>query len=283
MLFEVTHTEGMKRDQELVVLFVFAYNAGTGSTYRIVAWPDQADSTKQAVEAIVEDNAGDTLAIEHTLLQPFVGEREDAQPFLAAIAPLEKDPSLRLPGCYFIMRTEVGAVPKGVDWTQVFETLRSWLRAHLSSFPEGVSRHKIPGLPFELWVTVEKIELLGHAGDFFVARNLPSDSLEDVVRVALARKLPKLVGTLANRRILLLEKADVVHSFTRLREAIDNVRPEFPRLVDVDEIWVAVTHSGGSLWFYEVCPELGRRRLTVPAQVGGWPSLDLSSSSRRSE
>ncbi len=271
--FKVTHNQSVKRDQELVTLFVPAYNAEAGSTYKIAAWPDQADSTKQAVEAIAEDNAGATLAIEHTLLQPFVDEREDSQRFLTAIAPLDQDLSLCLPGHYVTISTEVGAVPKGVDWTQVCGSLRTWLQAHLSSFPEGTSRHKVPGLPFELLVTVEKTvnEVFRPAGYFFVARSLPSDSLDDVMKVALARKLPKLVGTQADRCILLLEKADVVHGFARLRKAIDNVRPEFPQLAHVDEIWVAVTpawETESVIWFYELCPKLGRRRLKVPAQVG---------------
>ena len=42
------------------------------------------------------DDAGRTLAIEHTLVEPFEGEKADSVRFLKALAPLEHHPALLL-------------------------------------------------------------------------------------------------------------------------------------------------------------------------------------------
>lgn len=53
----------MRRDQDLVTMFVAGLNAITRSTCYITSWPDQVDSSKQAVEAVAEEDDGFTLAI----------------------------------------------------------------------------------------------------------------------------------------------------------------------------------------------------------------------------
>src|SRR4029077_4774909 len=121
----------------------------------------------------------------------------------------DHDSGLRVPGYDITATFRVGAIPKGVVWVDLAPHLRSWFRQQAGAFPEGNSIHKVPGLGFKLEVLVEKTpdELLGPSSSFLVMRHLPTDSLQEVVRIALGRKLPKLAGTPADRRVLLLEKA----------------------------------------------------------------------------
>jgi hypothetical protein len=92
------------------------------------------------------------------------------------------------------------------------------------------------------------------------------NTLKQVVRTPLDRKLPKLIAENANRRILLLEKADVVHGHSEIRKAIDALSPDFPQLAQMDEIWLAITtcwDKEDTLFFYELSPNVMDRRLKL--------------------
>jgi hypothetical protein len=78
-------------------------------------------------------------------------------------------------------------------------------------------------------------------------------------------------GTPADRRVLLLEKADIVHGYPHLRNAVDSLASDFPELGNVDEIWVVITYAWDAeavVWFYELFPDLGGRRFEVNTKTG---------------
>lgn len=70
----------MRRDRQLVAEFVQAYNYVHGSSFCIESWPEEDQRNTPAVEAIARDGTR-LMAIEHTLAQPFVGERQDSAIF----------------------------------------------------------------------------------------------------------------------------------------------------------------------------------------------------------
>src|SRR5437588_11432592 len=109
----------MKRDERLVRLFLEKYGRDSGQSYEIKELPDNVIRNLPAVEAIAKDRYGNSLAIEHTLVQPFMDERDDAQSFLAVFAPLETDASLSVPEYDITLWVSVGAVPKGLGWNDV--------------------------------------------------------------------------------------------------------------------------------------------------------------------
>lgn len=74
--------DSLDRDKRLITLFVAEYNLWAGSSYSIVRWPDLETRDQEAVDAVARDDGDRELVIEHTLLQPFTGERADAVPFL---------------------------------------------------------------------------------------------------------------------------------------------------------------------------------------------------------
>ena len=86
-----------KRDIKLVELLVEHLNSRCGTDYTVTALPEEADRTTKAVEAIATNSKGDSIAFEHTLIQPFVGDKADAQRLLKVFAPLATDPDCNLP------------------------------------------------------------------------------------------------------------------------------------------------------------------------------------------
>ena len=104
----------MRRDRRLVNMFLSKYG-----DYATRDYPEDRDRNKRAVEVIAEDQNGNSVAIEHTLIQPFIGERDDAQPFSKILEPLDQDNSLAVPGYLITISLPVGAIPRGVNWKEV--------------------------------------------------------------------------------------------------------------------------------------------------------------------
>lgn len=84
------------------------------------------------------------------------------------------------------------------------------------------------------------------AGLLFVARHMPTESIELVLRDALGAKLPKLATTPATERILLLELESPVRGDWEIGQAIDDVRADFPDIGTVASIWLARTTAWDS-------------------------------------
>ena len=67
------------------------------------------------------------------------------------------------------------------------------------------------------------------------------ERLNEVVEKALKGKLPKLVKTLADKHILLLERDQFTLRELRIYDKIEERRTVFPNLAKVHEIWFADT------------------------------------------
>jgi hypothetical protein len=239
---------GVKTDQRIVEVFVLnELSRIREEAFTITAWPDQIERRCEAVEAIATGQSGRTVAIEHTLLQDFPGERGDAARLRAAIAPLELDPSIRLARADLLIVVEPFAVPTGVDWAIIPGSVATYLAPIKDGLPEGWSRHVVRCAGFELALEVERTpeNLPGVPGEVFVARSWPATPLAESVEIALKRKLGKLVATEAQTRILLLERLAIPMGCPpqRVREAIDVLRPSYTALEQIDEIWVAYTQA----------------------------------------
>ena len=81
---------------------------------------------------------GRSVAIEHTLIESFIGEREDFERFRRFL-PIQSDPSLVLQGKLIDVNLPRGVLAKGLDWETVVEAFHSWLCVNIHSFPEGHS------------------------------------------------------------------------------------------------------------------------------------------------
>lgn len=58
---------------------------------------------------------------------------------------------------------------------------------------------------------------------------------------ALRTKIPKLVGTQADKRILLLERDQIALGYGQVYREIVTLAPLFPDLARIDEVWFANT------------------------------------------
>jgi hypothetical protein len=257
----------MKRDQQLVSHFLSAFNQHHGASFRVVRSPDVENRRSPAIEAVAADDAGTTLAFEHTLIEPFEGERTDSARFMQVFGPLEGHSDLMRPGHNVRLGVKVGAIPNGVKWDSASHKVREHLADIVPSLGEGPTVEHIPGLSCPLSVEVD-VERHGpeEADHVWVWRTLPADTLKVVVRRALDRKLKKLVAESATRHVLLLEQADIAHGHSNIRTAIDELSHEFPELARVDEIWLAITtcwETEDVLFFSELYPNVMDRRLKL--------------------
>jgi hypothetical protein len=162
----------------------------------------------------------------------------------------------------------VGAIPKGVDWKQIGQRVLEWFRDARLKIPIGESDHKIPAdTGLDLTVRVEAMEIPDSPGGLVVGRLWPKDKpFSDVLRKALAAKLPKLAATHASNRILLVEDASTVLGLTIFAREIDAARGSFPELAKVDSVWLAHTPVWDSekiVWFFRVWPGGVTERFTI--------------------
>jgi hypothetical protein len=254
----------MRADKQLIELFLAAYNRLGGDDYAVLEWPDEVEHHRPSVDAIAGDSRGRTIAIEHTLAEPFLGEKQDTQIFNKVFVPLESDSSLRVAGYDLELWPAVGAIPNGVDWDEIATQVRSWFNAEKDHFPDGKSTQRIQRLPFDLEVFILKDA--NPDGRVFVGRSGMPETLDLVIEKALKRKLPKLVETLTNSRLLLLEKDNVPGGYVAVTRIIEALEPQFPQLQRVTGIWIANTVSlkqSGHAFFYHVWPGGVTRKVYV--------------------
>ena len=267
MFGELSPPKVRRRDERLIDLFLRTYVDREGNSYRLEERPDQIERGKPAIDCIARSERGARLAIEHTMVEPFEGQLADNQPFLSAFEPLHHNVELTVPNALIDIFVPVGAIPKGVDWNQVGERVIAWFRDVRSKIPFAESDHKIPRLGFDLTVHIEAMELPDTPGVLVVGRIRPQDKpFADVVRRALAAKLPKLVKTPADSRILLMEDASMILGMTVFSREIDAAREKFPELREVTSVWVAHTpvwESEHVIWFFHVWPDGVRERFTI--------------------
>jgi hypothetical protein len=247
----------MGRDKLLIGEFLRGYNEHFGTTFQVTELPDHLERQKEAIDAVAKDASGRALAVEHTLIQPFLGEKADAQPLLSVFAPLESDTSLRVAGQAIDVSVPVAAIPKGLDWKAVGARVVVWFRDIRQTLPHGESVHRVPGVGFELTLRIAKDESPYPERRVYVMRSDMPEDFQSVIRKALDDKLSKLAATQADKRILLLEKDNTPRGYTEIGKAIESLRDEFTHLSKVDEIWVANTVAWASescLFFYRVAP-----------------------------
>ena len=234
------------KERPLILMLLSACDAGAWQHAQLDWVEEKQDG---AVEVIATRPDGRQLALEHTLIQPFVGEKFDSEVFIRAFGRIEKNPALTLPERNLDVIIPVHAIPKGYNWDEVGKDLLDWLLENHTAAPqEGQSSHLVPVAaapkngPLALTITLRTMHLPGMAGSCLIARDKMPGDLEAIVEKALRTKIPKLVATAADKRTLLLERDQIAlgdHEIYRAdRETLSGA---FPDLARIDEIWIANT------------------------------------------
>jgi len=204
------------------------------------ASPDWVEEKRDgAVEVIATALSGATLALEHTLMQPFVGEKFDSEAFMKAFGRIEKNPLLTLPGRALDVIIPINAIPKGYQWEEVGADLLGWLMLNHTNAPvDGESSHVVP---VAVMSKLGPLPLTIILGSYLISRHRTPGSLEAVVAKALRTKIPMLVATQAEKRILLLERDQIALGDGQVYREIVKLAPLFPDLARIDDVWLANT------------------------------------------
>jgi hypothetical protein len=83
-----------------------------------------------------------------------------------------------------------------------------------------------------------------YPGATMISRGSMPKNLGEIVEKALGDKLPKLVATAADKRVLLVERQHISLGDTRILTEIERQAPKFPQLKDIDEVCIVDT----SIW-----------------------------------
>ena len=233
----------VRREDAIIKLFVSAYedNAWKDSC---IKWLDKLKDG--AVDAHVTRTDGKTLAIEHTLIEPFVGEREDLERFKKSFLHIEYDPSLRQSDRVVYINVPRGALPKGTQWNSIVTCVKRWLQVNLAQLNEGDGYHdcpiKGPGIthPSTMKLHIRIVHAKGlNRGP--VIRRYGQTDVGGSVEKALKDKLPKLAKTPADVRILMLERSQFPLIESEIWQEIQRRAADFPRFTKINETWFAET------------------------------------------
>jgi hypothetical protein len=224
-------------DKTVIEHWLRLYNRLTDASFAVVDWPD-SDSSKKNIDAMCRDRNGRTLAIEHTLIEPFDGEKADADRFGKTLASLENHPSLLQTGHRFRVSQPVGSIPNGIEWRDIPRELLRQLPNILPTLPEGDVDLVVRSGKWELPLRINKLRLLPQdPGKFLTSRVGPGDPGSELIIRALGKKIPKLSAANADKRVLILEKDAVAGTIENQFEQIPENHEIKKLMVDIDEIW----------------------------------------------
>lgn len=232
-----------RREHILIELFLSAYENHSWA-HCTRDWLEKKHDG--AVEILATRADGISLAIEHTLIQPFVGDKEDFDHFSKFFLPIEEDRSMIIPERIIYVNVPVGALQKGYSWEPVVTDVHKWLKANRLLLPKGRSQNKCPigkvrkRKANDLDLQVRVVFTPGFEGTFKI-RRYGVGQLGGAVEKALKEKLPKLVRTVADKRILLLERDQFTLRELDIYDEIEKRRKNFPDLAKVHEVWFVET------------------------------------------
>ncbi len=199
----------IETDKRAVQIWLNCFNYIRSTDFVVDHHPDD-DNSRPNVDAICRDSSGNLIAVEHTRIQAFPGEKTDNARFEEVLGKLDKHPDLLERGMFTGLSIEVGAIPKGVNWEKMQQELVLFLQNHLPDLTVG--RHQLTFSigSFKLDLRIEKRPHLdGHPGLFLVSRRWPGVPNDATIRKAFDDKLPKLARSGAARKILLFEQDSI--------------------------------------------------------------------------
>jgi len=239
-------TTGARFEDKLIELFLTVYDGRSWAPGFATRFSPERmmDGAVEMIATRIADNA--TLAIEHTLVEPFVGEKDDFHKHFKTFAlGLRADPSLVVPGYALYVQAPVNVLPHGSNWQGIITDVRDWLRKQMRSFGATLQEVDCPSPHHPDGKVTMRVRLqpLGSDSHQFppLVQRYGEMKLSDSVMKALKSKLPKLAKTTATKRLLMLEREQGSISYEAIYSVIDNLRSQFPTLHRIDEVWIADT------------------------------------------
>ena len=194
-------------ERPLIEMFLAGYEQGEWKGAKL-NWVEETE--ENAVEVIATRDDGKTLALEHTLIELFVGEKYDSTIFTEAFEPrIEKNPEFIISGRALNVMIPVGALVGVKNRDGAGEALLAWMRANHASIPPAESEQTIMVGSVPLKVKFKSDDSGSSVGYCWLARCDKPGNLDQIVEKAIKRKVPKLVRTQANKRILLFQREHI--------------------------------------------------------------------------
>jgi hypothetical protein len=230
------------------------------------AWKDASlnwieETQENAVEVIATSSTGKTVALEHTLIELFTGEKYDSTIFVEAFETrIEKNPDLIIPGRALDVKIPVGALVGVKDRDDAGERLLTWMKSNHANIPVGDSQATVVlGNGVNLTVKFRNAPTDNDTGYCWLGRCDKPNTFDKVVERAVKRKVPKLVRTQADVHILLLQREHISMSDTELRNELEKLTISYTDIAKVEEIWYANTsifETEGWCYFLRIgdCP-----------------------------
>jgi len=140
-----------RREDIFIDLFLSAYENRSWAD-ALHEQPDKIERTKPAVDWLAKRKSdGKALAIEHTIIEPFLGEKGDFASFEAAFLEIERDTSLPVPGRWIRVFVPVGTLQNQTKAAQdaIVESVHRWIKSNRLFLRDGRSEHRceITGVP----------------------------------------------------------------------------------------------------------------------------------------
>jgi hypothetical protein len=234
-----------RREDRIIRLFLSAFEENSWKNASLDFQDKRMDGTVEVVATRLSDGA--TLAVEHTLIEPFIDDRKDLAQFTPAFERVQADVSLSVPDRITYVYVPVGALDrrKAEIRRSIVSQIHEFLKTSIAAFEEGWSHPQLKislssQSSIDLTLTVHAISSPDYSA-FRIARQQVSINLDKVIEKALRKKLPKLVRTSADRRILMFERAYMNLLPEQIIGEINRLRPLIPEFAKVDDLWIAET------------------------------------------
>lgn len=242
-------TTGDRPEDKLIEQFLTAYDGRT--------WAGPL-STKEYPERIIDGGVevittrlsdGATLAIEHTLIEPFIGEKTDFHNHFKELAlQLKADESLQVPGFAIYVDAPVNVLPRGADRQGIINDVAAWIRENRMAFPpeKELRPCPCPHHPDGSVILQVSLQSIGESdAKFLIVQRYGEQRVGDAVEKALRRKLGKLAKAEADRRLLFLERDQAWVLPKAILDDVERLRPQFSELASIHEIWIVDTATFG--------------------------------------
>ena len=257
------------------------------SAYEDLSWADaDKDWVDRRIDGGVEMLAtrksdGKTLAIEHTIAQPFVGEIEDYRVFFEpAFLKIESDKSLIVPDRWiqvFIPARTLEGHRKPAARAGIIQAVHDWIKNNRLNIADGQNDYRclIAGVPgtsdFEITLRVEG-KAMPKNGLLHVRRQQVKNDFSEVIRTVMEKKVTKLVTQPADKHVLILERQ---HMNLVPRQIMNEVRRQavnFSQMASVDEVWILETigYVPGGHFLFELNDDNDRHLATLTFDGGVW-------------
>lgn len=240
-------TTGVRPEDQLVDHFLTVYeNQSWAGPLSMRISPERTvDGGVEMIATRLCD--GLTLAIEHTLIEPFVGEKTDLHShFIELARQLKADESLLVPGLAISVYAPVNVLPRRSNRQGIINDLSAWIRSNCMSFTSEWALRDCPSTHHPDGRIV--LQVMSQSMDdpdtkFLIVQRYGEMRVGSAVEKALERKLPKLVKTDVHRRLLMLERDQPWVDPDAIYDEIERLRPQFPTLAAVHEVWIVDTVS----------------------------------------